>query len=869
MDGLLRSIWVYRKASWVYRRFKRYIPKGLRGMVKFKFTGLNNSGGDNMDIIGASVKVRNGTRMVTAKARKVRFSAHRFFTGSGRPEEVKALWLLCDYLCSRPPALAVYGRGPFLEELLKHAPALKQSIKYIIDDNAPLQGVTPLQGGASGAVPVIRPDSVPREVRTVFLAETRTARRWHMKKKLNSQQGGIEAVSPDIIADIGRHLIPAHAWVNETSNIYPIDIPEIAFKPGLDMALIDSPSRNMAFMPNGLAYVSNALKKAGVSFQTVDLDIIAYHRYHVSRLFDAPDVILTPDGNPLPEDPWLAENYELWQRPDTLEYFRPMIDETVRALAEARPKIVGFSIQACNVKFAKEVAKGVKALLPDTLILAGGYSCYQPFIGRLAFPEADYMMIGEADLNVGGLVRRLSAGERPTGLPGVISRFDPPDTDFRPGPMPKDLDALDMPRYDWYGIDVYRNHNHYQLTPIIASRGCRWSKCKFCAERFFWRIRSPKNVVDEFEYLSGKGCDLFMFNESDLNGMPEALLEICDEIIRRRLTIKLTGQLRIHKNSDRAFFDKLKEAGFVSLRFGVDAWAENTLRLQLKGYTLGMITQNLRDCLASGIYTEVNIVLGVPGETDDDITQSIELIEASKPYIGRVANINPLMLMSGSVYWESPEEHGIRFRGDKQEILTKHQHMVPDNMWFSENPYIDEKVRRQRFERVVMELHKRGFDVGPFAKQVIKDVLEGKGAGASARPGAQPDGAAQGAKKGFFGFAAPGPAEKKLHVVKFSGGFYGIDGGALDAAEAPSLFDSNVLEVKRENPANIRLITEGYASCYNIIKVEGAFYGIRQGYPFDINMAEAGGYEPGVCFRGRTIKDVEDTISSSVSARIA
>ena len=435
--------------------------------------------------------------------------------------------------------------------------------------------------------------------------------------------------------------------------------------------------------------------------------------------------------------------------------------------------------------------------------------------------------------------------------------------------MPKELDALDMPRYDWYGIDVYRNHNHYQLTPIIASRGCRWSKCKFCAERFFWRIRSPKNVVDEFEYLSGKGCDLFMFNESDLNGMPEALLEICDEIIRRRLTIKLTGQLRIHKNSDRAFFDRLKEAGFVSLRFGVDAWAENTLRLQLKGYTLDMITQNLRDCLASGIYTEVNIVLGVPGETDDDITQSIEFIAANKPYIGRVANINPLMLMSGSVYWESPEEHGIKFRGDKQEILTKHQHMVPDNMWLSENPYIDEKVRRQRFERVVMELHKRGFDVGPFARQVIKDVLEGKGAGASARPGAQPDGAAHGAKKGFFGFAAPGPVEKKLHVVKVEGGFYGIDGDAVDAAEAASLVDSNVLEVKRENPANIRLITEGYASCYNIIKVEGAFYGIRQGYPFDINMAEGNGYEPGVCFRGLPIKDVEDTISSSVSERIA
>ena len=47
-----------------------------------------------------------------------------------------------------------------------------------------------------------------------------------------------------------------------------------------------------------------------------------------------------------------------------------------------------------------------------------------------------------------------------------------------------------------------------------------------------------------------------MFNESDLNGMPERVLEICDEIIRRGLHKKLilTGQLRIHKKVQKNFF---------------------------------------------------------------------------------------------------------------------------------------------------------------------------------------------------------------------------------------------------------------------------------------------------------------------------
>ena len=52
------------------------------------------------------------------------------------------------------------------------------------------------------------------------------------------------------------------------------------------MLLVDCPARNLALMPNGLGYVHNALKKAGINFETFDLDIVTYHRYHIRRLFD-------------------------------------------------------------------------------------------------------------------------------------------------------------------------------------------------------------------------------------------------------------------------------------------------------------------------------------------------------------------------------------------------------------------------------------------------------------------------------------------------------------------------------------------------------------------------------------------------------
>lgn len=826
--------------SRAFKKIKDRMPEGLKTFLSKRLRGEKKPSGGRLNPIEVTLEIRSNGRPVKVKGTKVRLSPYRLFNNE---PGVRSLEALGEFLASSHD-LAFYGTGKLFSLLLSRTPRLKEKIKLIIEDDPTEVSIED--------IPIVRPQDLPFSIKSVFLSELSAVKRWAMEKRLRR---GLTMITPQVLAEIAREHIPEGAWLPEHGSIYPIEIPEIEVMPGLDIVLVDSPSRNMAFMPNGLAYVNNALKKAGIRFQTIDLDVIAYHRFHGRRLFDGPEAVLTPSGKRLPDDPWLAENYELWQRQETIDFFRPEIDEAIDAIAAARPRVAGFSIQACNIKFAREVARGVKERLPETIILAGGYSCYHPFIGRLAFPEADYMVIGEADLVVGDLVKRLAGGERPTMLPGVMSRFDPKDAPFTPGPMPENLDSIEMPRYEWYGLDVYRNFNHYQLTPIIASRGCRWSRCRFCAERFFWRVRSPKNVVDEFEYLAGQGCDLFMFNESDLNGMPEALLEICGEIIRRGLTIKLTGQLRVHKGSGREFFDRLKKAGFVSLRFGVDAWSENTLRLQQKGYTPDMISQNLKDCSEAGIYTEVNIVLGVPGETEDDITESIALIAQNKPRIGRVANINPLMLMSGSIYWERPEEYGIRFRGERDEILKEFQHMVPDHLWYSEDPYIDEKVRRQRFERVVIELHRHGFDVGPFAGRVIKDVLEGKGAGRSARPDAE------GADDGEAAAALDDAEARRLHVVKFGDGFYGFDPDEW-AGLMPA--DADVIGVRRENPSDIQLIREGLHG-YNIIKAEGVFYGIRQGQPFDINRAISDGYEKGLLFKGRAIRDIEGSIERFVS----
>ncbi len=831
-----------------------------------------------METAQCSLVLRHGTQIRQVDANRVRFSAHQCFRRDGDEADRQCLRILAAYLAGQKGlAVCIDGDGSFFQYILRHYPGLRQCVQCLIVESYSLDAQADFAG-----IPLALPDELPEGIETIFLCATRTYPRMCMRQWLPA---GARLIEPDVLADLAPTALPARAWTPWAKDIiYPLSIPDFDFKPGMDLIVIDCPARNLGLMPNGLGYVHNALKQVDVKFQTCDLDILLYHRFHMRRLGDEGGKIHLASGRELPTDPWQAEHYDLWTGDEVIDYFEPEIQEIVTKLTAAKPKVLGLSIHGCNERFSARVVARVKAELPDIIILVGGYGCYSPDIGLRGFPLADYMCIGEADLTVGPLVERLASGERPANVPGVQSRFDAPARPFLPAPMVHDLDLLDHPRYDWADLQVYRNYNGYQLTPIIASRGCRWSRCTFCAERFYWRIRSPKDFVDELAWLVEQGCRLFMFNESDLNGKPEVVLEICDEIIRRGLKVKLTGQLRIHRKCDLAYFKKLRQAGFVALRFGVDAFSENTLRLQKKGYTTATVSQNLKDCWEAGIFSEVNWVIGVPGETEEDIDEGIALILKNKPYIGRLANINPLIVVTGGVYWMEPEKHNIHFRGDKEELYKKYPRAIPAHLWYSTEPYIDEKVRQARFERIVLALHEGEFNVGAWAKRVIDDVKRHRDPNRSGpdtvTPGAEKNNAAPAAlvKKaksaGIGGMEKPraGAVEfnpdarsasyvfragsslpedathtyrENLYIVSFKGDNYGVEASVLESAfgrrghprqapggltlTAPRGFKVTLARTKDAVPELLESV-----GSYNIVAYDARFYGVPQQIPDEL-----------------------------------
>ncbi|MBF0518202.1 MAG: radical SAM protein [Nitrospirae bacterium] len=543
------------------------------------------------------------------------------------------------------------------------------------------------------------------------------------------------------IIKLFKPIIPNYAWqrikklkwvkhfIESGSNVsnlfdfktsrYHCEIPPLKVKPNLDFLVLELPPRYMPLMPNGLGYLYNILQKCDLSFQILDVNISLYHMYHEHRLRNKLSNIYTPSGYLLPDDPWDNTSTALWSKEEIISYFWPEILKLTDKIAANPPKTLGISLNGFNRNLAKKFVKEIRRRLPDVVIIVGGYDCVHYNLGPSLFSDFDYMVIGEAELTLPPLMKSLREGNRPKDLPGIVSRFDSSDRQWTTLLL-ENLDDIEWPKYQWIKVNWYQTYDRHHLIPITGGRGCLWSRCKFCSERFYFRKRDPAKIVDEIEYFTKSGYHSFHFNESDVNGDQQNLYNICNEILRRKLEVKLAGQLRIDRRNTPEYFIHMAKAGFTHLRFGVDGWNDRLLILMNKGYNMDLVFQNLRDCHNAGIVTTVNVVIGVPGETESDVDECINNFIKCKDFIHAVESFNTLLLACGSEYYTNPDQYKIKFRWNKEEIYDRFADYIPTELWYSEDPYIDQEIRLSRLNRILSTLYLNGVQIGPFATKVIE-----------------------------------------------------------------------------------------------------------------------------------------------------
>ena len=272
-----------------------------------------------------------------------------------------------------------------------------------------------------------------------------------------------------------------------------------------------------------------------------------------------------------------------------------------------------------------------------------------------AYPALDFVFVGEPDLTLRDLldhmekkldqrspeIKELFARHDPTykpaineegcidigGIKGLVWRKDGEIRMNFPRPFIADLDDMPIPMHELLPLQKYRMPLiKGPITFIVTSRGCP-AGCTYCIKHVSYqysaRLRSPELLIEEMWQLKRLGihnihmyADLFTVNR-------EQVIELCKLMIQEEINIKWTCNSRVDY-VDEEMLKLMGRAGCWLISWGIESGNEQILRHARKGAYPDKAEKALRWAKNAGIKNWGYFIIGLPGETEETIRETID-----------------------------------------------------------------------------------------------------------------------------------------------------------------------------------------------------------------------------------------------------
>ena len=332
------------------------------------------------------------------------------------------------------------------------------------------------------------------------------------------------------------------------------------------------------------------------------------------------------------------------------DFSDPIWDEIRKAISSFTPDFVGITMMTANYKAARNIARLAKVLNRDTKIVVGGPHPTLDPEGTLAEAEFDYVIRGEGEYTMLELVNGLKESE----IRGLSLKENNRPVHNKNRVFIHDLDSLPLPSRDSF---LY-NTERIDVGQVSTGRGCPFS-CTYCASPQLWhqsvRFRSIANVVDELEYLrKNYDSSLIHFVDDTFTLNKHRAKEICQRVIDRKLGIDWVCDTRIDC-LDEELVALMKEAGCIRIKIGVESGSNRVLATIQKGITTERILQAVDLIKKHGLPLTVYLMAGFPGETNEDLWQTIEF---AKRLDAEYYSLSILAPYYGTQIWNELEKSG-------------------------------------------------------------------------------------------------------------------------------------------------------------------------------------------------------------------
>jgi anaerobic magnesium-protoporphyrin IX monomethyl ester cyclase len=275
-------------------------------------------------------------------------------------------------------------------------------------------------------------------------------------------------------------------------------------------------------------------------------------------------------------------------------------------------------------------------------------------------------------------------------IPNLIWRNDGEVT-MGPWKVVEDLDTISFPAWDLIDPRTYPEAPHggfarnFPVAPIIVTRGCPFN-CTFCSGKTVTgstvRKRSIGNVMDEIKLLVNEyGVREIHIEDENLTMHKALVMEFCESLIEEGIKVSWTCPSGVRIDTlDAEMLSAMKESGCYSLAVGVEFGTDKVHALTKKRLTLDVIEKQLDLLSTFDIRTTGFFLMGIPGETREDMIDTIKF--ARKIKIDR-AQFNNFMPLPGSEIYDE-----LKSRGEIDSI-------DPDHFFVHDVGYVPRGMKRK------------------------------------------------------------------------------------------------------------------------------------------------------------------------------
>ncbi|MBN1292899.1 MAG: B12-binding domain-containing radical SAM protein [Candidatus Latescibacteria bacterium] len=371
-------------------------------------------------------------------------------------------------------------------------------------------------------------------------------------------------------------------------------------------------------------------------------------------------------------------------------------ERLTKELLDPRLFCVGITVlTGIGIHDAIFCSKKVRELRDDVTIVWGGWHATNAQESILIKSYVDYIIQGEGENVFPELLNCLEKNESPNSIPGLGYKINGKNY-LNPPQFIQNLD--DIPRLPYHlihDIEPYIFNNWIpegnRCLPLITSHGCPMG-CSFCEVTHYfgkhYGFQSASRIIDEVKYLK----DMY-----DIGGIriydPNFFLrfsrvkEFAQMMIDENLNIKWAGDGTVIQ------FEKIGEddlnflysSGLRYISLGIESGSEK-VRYDIlnKKFTNAQCEKVIGKLNKANIEFRFNIILGIPGETEEDIMESVNFsIDIISRYPNTSFHVYTYLPLPGAPLVENAQKMGYKLPKKLEDYTAINSFNIENLPWLT------------------------------------------------------------------------------------------------------------------------------------------------------------------------------------------